>query len=77
MTATYDNLQPTTSSNVTQEIMEECKKPDAIFRRMNNTARNKTEKSNNFNNNFQNLKSNLKLKVSNKSYRSSYNGNYF
>lgn len=75
MTTKLDNSQSTVSSNVVQEIVEERKKPDAVFRRVNNTARNKTEKFNNFGNSLQNSSS--KPKVSNESYCSPYNGNYF
>jgi len=42
---------------------------------MNNTARNKIEKSNNFGNSLQNP--NSKPKVSNENYCSPYNGNYY
>ncbi|XP_024869249.1 uncharacterized protein LOC112452984 isoform X2 [Temnothorax curvispinosus] len=71
MTTTFENSQCTVSSNVTQEIMEERKKPDTVFRRVNNTTRNKTEKSNNFGNSLQNSRS--KSKVLNENYCSPYN----
>jgi len=77
VTITLDNSQSTVSNNVTQEIAEEHKKPDTVFKRMNTTARNKTEKSNNLikaNNSLQN--SNSKSKILNESYCSPYNGNY-
>jgi len=69
---TLDISQSTVSSSVTQE---ECKKSRAVFRRLNNSARNKIEKSNNFGNSFQNPSS--KPKVSNENYCSPYNGNYY
>ncbi|XP_011871005.1 PREDICTED: uncharacterized protein LOC105563739 isoform X2 [Vollenhovia emeryi] len=72
-TATLDNSQSVVSSNVTQEIAERRKKPDAVFKRVNNTARYKTDKYNNFGNSLQN--SSLKLKVLSETYCSPYNGN--
>lgn len=74
ITTKLDNSQSTVSSNVAHEIVEERKKRDVVFRRVNNTAR-KTEKSNNLGNSFQNSSS--KPKVSNESYCSPYNSNYF
>lgn len=77
MTTTLDNSQSTISNNVTQEIAEEHDKSDTVFKRVNNTARNKIEKSNNIikaNNSLQNSSS--KSKILNESYCSPYNGNY-
>lgn len=53
-----------------QETVEH-KKTDTVFKRMN-TARNKTEKSNNYNNSFQNSKP----KISEENHHASYNGKY-
>ncbi|XP_012220948.1 uncharacterized protein [Linepithema humile] len=69
---TSDNLQSTVLNNVMQETVEEHKKTDAAFKRMNSTARNKTEKSNNYDNSFQNSCS--KPKISDENYPVPYNG---
>ncbi|XP_028048898.1 uncharacterized protein LOC105834586 isoform X2 [Monomorium pharaonis] len=73
---TFDNhshSQSTVSSNVMHEITE-CKKPDVVFKRANNTTRNKTAiKSGNFGHSPQ--KSSSKPKVLNENYFLPYNGN--
>lgn len=61
-------------NNVMQETSEESKKTDIVFKRTNNVARNKTEKSNNYDNNFQNSYS--KSKMSDKNHRTFYNGDH-
>ncbi|XP_070153573.1 putative uncharacterized protein DDB_G0291608 isoform X1 [Polyergus mexicanus] len=68
---TLDNSQPTMSNSVAQKVGEEHKK--AVFRKVDNTARNKTERSNNSRNNFQN--SCAKLKVLDENYCSPCDGN--
>jgi len=70
MITIFDNSQSTESNSVTQEITDEHKKPHAVFKRVNNTAR-KIEKSLNL------QKSSSKPKVLNENYSSPYNGNYF
>lgn len=68
---TRNNSQSTVSNSVAQKVGEEHKK--AVFRKMNNTSRNKTEKSNN-SRSLQN--SCTKLKVLDENHCSPCNGNY-
>lgn len=68
-----NNSQSTVSNSVAQKVEEEHKK--AVFRKMNNISRNKTEKSNNSRNSLQN--SCTKLKVLDENYCSPCNGNYY
>lgn len=69
---TLNNSQSIVSNSVAQKVGEEHKK--AVFRKVNNTARNKTERSNNSRNSLQN--SCTKLKVLDENYCSPCDGKY-